>query len=93
MTYLNRLFALLLLPMSFSVYGGPFGLEAGASLEAVKRVATVEATKETNLYRLTRVPVPHEAFEGYMALITPKAGLCQVTGIGRTFPQAFTVMR
>lgn len=32
-----------------------------------------------------KVPSPHPAFETYAATITPKAGMCRLTGIGKTF--------
>ena len=31
-------------------------------------------------------PIPHPDFESYLALITPKGGLCRVTGIGKMLP-------
>lgn len=63
---------------------GPFGLDKGMSVEAVKRATGGTLEKRKNfVYRTTRVPKPHTEFESYTFIISPTTGLCKIQAIGK----------
>ena len=64
---------------------GPFGLEAGLAkddIEALVGGGLSEVEGAAFLYSVKAVPRPHPAFEGYVVLAPPNAGLCQIRAIG-----------
>ena len=58
----------------------PFGLRQGMSVEELGAAATPLGG---GMYKLTSVPVPHPAFEFYVAQVSPRTGMCYVKGVGR----------
>jgi hypothetical protein len=63
---------------------GPFGLDMGMTLLELKARASVEATNNPNVFKTTKVPSGHDAFESYLLFVTPKAGLCKISALGKT---------
>ncbi len=57
-----------------------FGLQMGQKLEELN----VKSDQGGQNYQIIP-PLPHPDFENYMAVVTQKAGLCRVLGIGKTF--------
>lgn len=58
----------------------PFGLRQGMSAEELGAAATPIGD---GMYKLTSVPVPHPAFEFYVAQVSPRTGVCYVKGVGK----------
>lgn len=54
----------------------------GATLAQLASLQPVESAKSKGVYKLKRVPKPHEDFEFYMVVVSPKQGLCKVVGFG-----------
>jgi len=69
-------FGLLCIPNS--VHAQAFGVVAGAPVSNYAPTPT----KEKFTFRI-KVPNPNSEFEEYIALATPNAGICKVTGIGK----------
>lgn len=68
---------------------GPFGLEMGLSKEKVEEAVALTPLDPTNLdseYIAKTAPTPNALFDLYRYKITPKHGLCQVSGIGGEQP-------
>lgn len=66
---------------------GPFGLEAGLSLDVIEKMtgAPLTLSDETQrLYMLTTPPKQNDVFETYAVVISPTVGLCQIRAIGKT---------
>ena len=66
-------------------YDGPFGLQAGLSIDEVKKSAPdlVETQEQPGWYSTTTVPTPHPSFESYGLQFSAKSGLCRLTGVGK----------
>jgi hypothetical protein len=60
---------------------GPFGLWMGMSLEEIGSEGRELAPAK---YKIATVPKPHSAFETYIAMVTPKNGLCWVKVLSPT---------
>lgn len=73
-----------LLLIASNVVAGPFGLEMGMSLNDLRRVANPTPGKQPNVWHLTKVPVPHDAFEFYSVNLAPGVGICSITAYGQT---------
>lgn len=66
---------------------GPFGLEAGVSLDTIEKMtgqAPKIAKESENLYVTGSVPKPNDAFEQYGLVISPTVGLCVIRAVGKT---------
>lgn len=84
---MQRLFTILALSFCISAQAdGPFGLEFGLKLDALRAKTPVEQTNARSVYKTSVPPIPHESFSSYLMLITPEHGLCSVTGIGHALP-------
>ena len=57
---------------------GPFGLEAGVSLEGLTRQLKLKKEREY-IYSTADVPRPHSDFERYTLVVTPSHGLCKIS--------------
>jgi hypothetical protein len=69
-----------------AVWAGPFGLEMGmmrAQIEALIPTGKLQDTGD-GIYKTTRLPRMHDAFESFLLLIDDQHGLCKVTAIGKT---------
>ncbi len=64
---------------SAAVSAGPFGLNAGDSLEAIDKFATLEPTEDSGIYSVSRLPKGHADIEEYRLEFSPATGLCKVT--------------
>jgi hypothetical protein len=83
----SMLFVLML--VQFSLAQGPFGFEKGMTREQivqiVGKVAVVhDANDAPYLLVLNTAPKPHSAFDQYILVISPKAGLLKVSAVGKT---------
>jgi TonB family protein len=65
---------------AIAVHEGPFGLKMGLP---IKDLGGTEIPGAPGKYLLANVPVPHHAFENYIAEASPTAGLCWIKGIGK----------
>jgi len=63
--------------LSSSAWAGPFGLRMGMTL---KELGPNEKLND-GIYRLTKVPVPHDRFFMYIAFVSPKQGLFRIDAI------------
>ncbi len=64
---------------------GPFGLNAGMSLDEVKAAVGGALKKETSqvgVWSTATVPKPSPMFETYIFMLSNKTGLCKVTAVG-----------
>lgn len=66
-------------------YDGPFGLQAGLTVDEVKQSAPDLAPddKQPGWYIATNVPTPYPSFDSYMLNFSTKSGLCVLSGIGK----------
>lgn len=65
---------------------GPFGLEAGVSVDIIEKMtgeAPTIAKDSENLYVTSRVPKPNDAFEKYGLVISPTVGLCVIRAVSK----------
>ena len=75
--------AIITLTLTALIHGlaaGPFGLEMGMTLDEIDSDATEISP---GVYKLSKVPKPHSAFEAYAVKIGPKSGLCWIKAIGK----------
>lgn len=75
--------AIITLTLTALIHGltaGPFGLEMGMTLDEIDSDATEVSP---GVYKLSKVPKPHSAFEAYAVKIGPKSGLCWIKAIGK----------
>jgi hypothetical protein len=66
---------------------GPFGLRMGMSTAELRQVADVKASEPDQrplVLHTDRLPRHHDAFEGYLLIVSDKAGLCKIIGLGET---------
>jgi hypothetical protein len=66
---------------------GPFGLRMGMSakdLRKLVKVKEVEPVQRPVVLQAERLPRHHDAFEGYLLIVSDKVGLCKVVGLGET---------
>ncbi len=66
---------------------GPFGLRMGMSAGDLRRlvdVKEVEPGQRPIVLQTDRLPRHHDAFEGYLLIVSEKVGLCKVVGLGET---------
>jgi hypothetical protein len=85
------LFGVALLPSSLLAQkddaGGPFGLRMGMSAAELRKVAdlkVVEPEQRPLVLQTERLPRHHDAFEGYLLIVSDKVGLCKIVGLGET---------
>ena len=65
-----------------AVAAGPFGLNKGDSLSALKPLG-LEPAKSAGFYYAKSVPSPHPQFSFYGLGITPEEGLCKIIAISK----------
>ncbi|RQO54548.1 hypothetical protein DBV14_12940 [Variovorax sp. KBW07] len=58
---------------------GPFGLNAGDTVEAVGKFAQLEPTADRGVYSVARLPNGHDDIDDYRLVFSPVTGLCKVT--------------
>ena len=64
-----------------------FGLEMGESIKSIKRKGVfLQKMELPEQYYSKRLPEGNPDFEGYILEITPKAGLCKIVGMKKSFP-------
>jgi hypothetical protein len=66
---------------------GPFGLRMGmtpAELRQVTDLKVTEAEQRPLVFQVERLPRHHDAFEGYLLIVSEKVGLCKIVGLGET---------
>lgn len=61
----------------------PFGLKVGVSLKDVEKKSGVSESIGYDNYSFKNVPDRNDEFKSYLMLITPKNGLCRITGWGK----------
>ena len=67
--------------------GGPFGLRMGMSAAELRKVVdlkVVEPEQRPLVLQTERLPRHHDAFEGYLLIVSEKVGLCKIVGLGET---------
>jgi hypothetical protein len=74
-----------LLCLGTNASAGPFGLERGMTKEQIIKIIGQKAVKEIKGDKLvtTTVPTPHDAFESYSLIISPKLGLLKIIAVGK----------
>lgn len=72
--------ALILTSSIHGLIAGPFGLKMGMGIDEIDKDA-IEISP--GLYRLSKIPKPHSAFETYAVKIGPLSGLCWIKAIGK----------
>lgn len=85
------LWALALLPSALlaqqEALSGPFGLRMGMSAKELRQLAEVkelEPGQRPLVLQTERLPRHHDAFEGYLLIVSEKVGLCKIVGLGET---------
>ena len=66
---------------------GPFGLRMGMSASELRQVLDVKVTEPDQrplVLQTERLPKHHDAFEGYLLIVSDKVGLCKIVGLGET---------
>jgi hypothetical protein len=66
---------------------GPFGLRMGMSPAELRQVVELKETQPEQrplVFQVERLPRHHDAFEGYLLIVSEKAGLCKIVGLGET---------
>jgi hypothetical protein len=67
--------------------GGPFGLRMGMTAAEIRQLADVKVTEPDQrpiVLQTDRLPRHHDAFEGYLLIVSDKVGLCKIVGLGET---------
>ena len=67
--------------------GGPFGLRMGMTASELRQLVDVKATEPDQrpmVLQTERLPKHHDAFEGYLLIVSEKVGLCKIVGLGET---------
>ena len=67
--------------------GGPFGLRMGMTAGELRRLGDVKITEPDQrplVLQVERLPKHHDAFEGYLLIVSDKVGLCKIVGLGET---------
>ncbi len=73
-------------PVAQGPWDGPLGVKMGLSADALRQSIQLKDSKDRFTYSATTAPNPHGAFDAYTFTAPPVAGLCQVTGIGKSVP-------
>jgi hypothetical protein len=66
---------------------GPFGLRMGMSAAELRKAVDakpVEPEQSPLVLQTERLPKHHDAFEGYLLIVSEKVGLCKIVGLGET---------
>lgn len=66
---------------------GPFGLRMGMTAAEVRELPGVsqrDPDYRPLVFEVEQVPKPHDAFEGYLLIVSEKVGLCKIVGLGET---------
>ncbi len=66
---------------------GPFGLRMGMTAAELRQVLDVKAPEPDQrplVLQTERLPRHHDAFEGYLLIVSDKVGLCKIVGLGET---------
>jgi hypothetical protein len=66
---------------------GPFGLRMGMSAAELRQVADLKISEPDQrplVLQTDRLPKHHDAFEGYLLIVSEKVGLCKIVGLGET---------
>jgi len=66
---------------------GPFGLRMGMTAAEIRQVVDVkpmEPEQRPLVLQTKRLPRHHDAFEGYLLIVSEKVGLCKIVGLGET---------
>jgi len=63
-----------------SAVAGPFGLDMGMS---IKKIDPKAKEISSGMYKTTKVPKPHSAFEYYVVQVSKNNGLCWIKAIGK----------
>lgn len=66
---------------------GPFGLRMGMTAAELRQVVDAKATEPEQrplVLQTERLPKNHDAFEGYLLIVSDKVGLCKIVGLGET---------
>ncbi len=67
-----------------SAEGGPFGLTMGLSERSVRSLVRLDTVSgQRGVFRASTLPRPFAGFEWYTLVISPREGLCKVSGVGR----------
>jgi hypothetical protein len=72
--------ALILTILTHGLFAGPFGLEMGMTIDEIDTNATEISP---GVYKLSKVPKPHSAFESYIVQVGPQSGLGWLKAIGK----------
>jgi hypothetical protein len=73
-----------LLKISAASYAGPFGTDAGMTLDRLRELGTVTETKARNIYKIEDLKDGHPEFESYLVHVSSAVGLCSVQAVGFT---------
>ncbi|WP_418126374.1 hypothetical protein ABL849_32145 (plasmid) [Variovorax sp. 375MFSha3.1] len=57
---------------------GPFGLNAGDTVETVGKVAQLKPTEQQGVYTVSRLPNGHPDLDSYRLIFGPATGLCRI---------------
>jgi len=71
---------LFVLFINANAIAGPFGLKKGMSLN---EIGGQPKKLGNGVYKLTKVPKPHSAFEFYVVRVSTKEGLCFIKAVGK----------
>lgn len=66
---------------------GPFGLRMGMTVAELRQLTDVKALEPDQrpmVFQTERLPRHHDAFEGYLLVVSDKVGLCKIIGLGET---------
>ncbi|HEU5304411.1 MAG TPA: hypothetical protein VFU40_07185 [Gemmatimonadales bacterium] len=66
---------------------GPFGLRMGMNAKELRQLLNakeIDPPQRPLTLRADRLPRHHDAFEGYLLIVSEKAGLCKIVGLGET---------
>ena len=66
---------------------GPFGLRMGMTAAELRQLADVKAVEPDQrpiVLQTERLPKHHDAFEGYLLIVSEQVGLCKIVGLGET---------
>jgi hypothetical protein len=66
---------------SAAASAGPFGLNAGDTVESISKFAKLEPTESEGIYVATRLPDGHQDIEVYELMIGPRTGLCKISAL------------
>jgi len=64
---------------STAASAGPFGLNAGDTVESISKFAKLEPTEDPGIYSVSRLPNGHPDIDDYRLVFGPATGLCKVT--------------